>query len=227
MELLTCELLARAERGEVIRAEDGPPIRLAWPRPNDTRRSVVGKSPPTPPPDDVPSEKKSRDNFIVSVSLRDMEMHYNSTEKTLDVPLEWSAVAHQLGDQELLQHFQAAASRALAIFGHDAAELGNALIRIALADNTVSAGALLKSVLAFSSLHRHDVHDQAIALKVEALEALAAASGRGDIGIPEAVQHVATGMLICSFEVGLIPAPFQPLTANNINLDSPIHMHLG
>jgi hypothetical protein len=140
-----------------------------------------------------------------------MEMHYSTTDLTLDGPLEWSPEEIVVGEEELLQHFQLAASKALAIFGHDPVQLGNALIRIALASNTASAGALLKSLLAFSSLHRHDVHSQAVELKVEAIEALGAASRSicSDVGIPEAIQHVATGMLLCTFEVGTPLTPYS------------------
>ena len=126
------------------------------------------------------------------------------------MPLEWSAEDFQLGEQELLQHFQHAASRSLAIIGHDPAELGDALIRIALAGNTPSAGALLKSILAFSSLHRHDVHAQAVDLKISALAALGAVTRANDsqLDMIEAMQHVAAGMLLSSFEVKkLSPRP--------------------
>ena len=192
-------LSLRAERGETP-VPMGPPVRLAWPKTNDTRRSVVGKSPPLRK---ARNGKNGSDLFIVSVSQRDMEMHCSTTDLTLDGPLRWFPQEIHVGERELLQHFQLAASKALAILGHDPAQLGNALIRVALASNTASAGALLKSLLAFSSLHRHDVHAQAVELKVEAIEALGAASRStcSDVEIPEAIQHVATGMLLCTFEV--------------------------
>ncbi|KAK0736397.1 fungal-specific transcription factor domain-containing protein [Apiosordaria backusii] len=78
--------------------------------------------------------------------------------------------------------------------------LGNALIRVALANTSASATAVLQCLLAFSALRRHDVHSQAFELKITALQALAAASATTLIGTTEAIQHVAAGMLLCSFE---------------------------
>lgn len=74
-------------------------------------------------------------------------------------------------------------------------------MRTALAKNTASATALFSSILALSSLHRHDVHSQAVEYKIRAIEALAAASSNSALDTIEAMQHVAAGMLLCSFEV--------------------------
>lgn len=97
-----------------------------------------------------------------------------------------------------------AASKSLAIFGRDPTELGNVLMRIALVKNTASATALFRSILAFSSLHRHGIHSRAIELKISAIKALAAASG-SSLDAVEAMQHVAAGMLLSSFEVSILP----------------------
>lgn len=94
-----------------------------------------------------------------------------------------------------------AASQSLATFGHDPKNVGTILIRLALASNTVSATAVLQSLLALSSLHRYGVQTQAAELKISALKSLAAASAT-QIGTVEAIQHVCAGMLLCSFEVG-------------------------
>lgn len=90
--------------------------------------------------------------------------------------------------------------------------LGNVLLRIALTSDTTSSTALLQSLLALSSLHRHDVHLQAAELKIAALKSLGAVMG-SDIGTKEAIQHVAAGMLLCSFEVKtpiFVPPPPGP-----------------
>jgi hypothetical protein len=79
-------------------------------------------------------------------------------------------------------------------------ELGNTVIRITLASDTPSATAVFMSLLAFSALHRLDVHSQAVELKISAIKALSTAS-RSSIGRMEAIQHVAAGMLLVSFEV--------------------------
>lgn len=79
--------------------------------------------------------------------------------------------------------------------------LGNLLVRMALTSDTASSRAVLQSLLALSSLHRHDVHSQAVELKISAIKSLAAVTG-SHIDTAEAMQHVAAGMLLCSFEVG-------------------------
>ncbi|RWA08732.1 hypothetical protein EKO27_g6367 [Xylaria grammica] len=104
-------------------------------------------------------------------------------------------------DKDLLQYFQLAACPALTTFGHDPTDLGKFLLRMSLSDDSCSSTALLRALLGFSSLHRHGLQSQAGELKVSALRALAAASKGGELGTKEAVQHVAAGMLLYSFEI--------------------------
>ena len=75
---------------------------------------------------------------------------------------------------------------------------------MSLSNDTLSATALLRSLLAFSSLHRHGLQSQACELKISALGALAAASESEELDTEGAVQHVAAGMLLYSFEVQFI-----------------------
>ncbi|XXH02444.1 hypothetical protein Hte_008819 [Hypoxylon texense] len=103
-------------------------------------------------------------------------------------------------DQDLFRYFQFTASQSLTTFGHDPTKVGNILLRVALTSETPSAIAVLKSLLALSSLHRYGVQTQAIELKISALKALATAS-ESSLGTKEAIQHVAAGMLLCSFEI--------------------------
>lgn len=74
------------------------------------------------------------------------------------------------------------------------------VIRVALASNTKSANTVLQSLLALSALRGQKIHAQAVELKISAIRALTAATG-SEIGTTEAIQHVAAGMLLCSFEV--------------------------
>lgn len=106
----------------------------------------------------------------------------------------------QLFDHSPVILVQHTASKALAILGHEPTELGNALIRLALASTTTSAVALREAILAFSALHRHSIHAQAMENKIAALEALKV-TAVDDMDTLEAIQHVAAGMLLCSFEV--------------------------
>ncbi|RYC64325.1 hypothetical protein CHU98_g1869 [Xylaria longipes] len=179
-------------------------LRLSWPSANDTRRALVAKS---------PSSRKvgfghvymSEARFI-HMSSYDVEMHQvfknsQSNAPPLRVPLDWNPHKLQVKDKDLLEYFKRSASQALATFGHDPTDLGDVLIRVSLSSNTHSAVAALKALLAFSSVHRNGVQSQAGALKVSSLKALAAAAGRVDLSSMEAVQHVAAGMLLYSFEV--------------------------
>jgi hypothetical protein len=75
-------------------------------------------------------------------------------------------------------------------------------MRLALSDDTPSSKAVLRSILALSSLHRHGLQLKAVELKVSSLNALAIAS-KSKLSIKEVIQHVAAGMLLCSFEVGI------------------------
>lgn len=95
---------------------------------------------------------------------------------------------------------QSTVSQSLTVFGQDTTDVANVLIRMALPSNTPSAAAILRSLLALSSLHRYGLQSQAADLKISAITALAAASC-SNIGTKEAIQHVAAGMLLCSFEV--------------------------
>ncbi|GAB1319906.1 Fungal-specific transcription factor domain-containing protein [Madurella fahalii] len=182
-----------------------PPVRLSWPKAGDGKRAIVGKSPSPIKKRKGPHAHVAR---IVHVSHRDIEMHYyfagsvanGRTQPSLDIPLAWNPRKLEAGHQDLFEYFQRTASRSLATFGYGPTELGNVLIRIALGSNKASATAVFQSLLAFSALHRHDVHSQAVELKISALKTLTAASG-SDIGTMEAIHHVAAGMLLCSFEI--------------------------
>jgi len=113
----------------------------------------------------------------------------------------WNPCLLAIGDKDLLHHFRFEASQSLTTFGQDPKELGKVLVRVAVVGNSPSACAVLQSLLALASLHRYGVQEQALQLKIASLRALAAASASEDLGPMEVIQHVATGMLLCSFEV--------------------------
>ncbi|KAI0879962.1 fungal-specific transcription factor domain-containing protein [Annulohypoxylon maeteangense] len=198
---------AYAQRPSPNRKSKGPGLRLSWPYASDGRRSVVGKSPPVVQPHKNGSRRAS-DMRIVHVSYENVEMHYHfsdlgpteSARPILHIPLAWNPSDLEVGEKNLFQYFQCTAAQSLATFGYNPGDLSGVLIRVALAGHTTSATAVLQSLLAFSSIHRHDVHSQAVELKISALKALAAAAGN-PVGTVEAVQHVAAGMLLCSFEI--------------------------
>ena len=98
---------------------------------------------------------------------------------------------------------------------------------IAIAGNTSSSAAVLQSLLALSSLHRDGVQQQAAIFKVSSLKALAAASNesRDKLGCKEILQHVAAGMLLCSFEV-ISPLNSFDVEANYYSIGSAVILHV-
>ena len=114
------------------------------------------------------------------------------------------------------------ASSSLTTFGHDPKSVGAIAIRMALTDDSPSARAVLWSLLALSSLHRYGLQLQAAQLKISAIKALVASS-EGGIGVMEAAQHIAAGMLLCSFEVRLKRYNFIASTRNRSS--SPFQIH--
>ncbi|KAM0276005.1 hypothetical protein ACHAQH_007175 [Verticillium albo-atrum] len=89
----------------------------------------------------------------------------------------------------------------LATFGCNTAALGCALVRVALQGQTITAAPVLQALMAFSSLHRYGLQSQALELKVAALGSLAKEPRAPSLGVEATLQHAATGMLLCSFEI--------------------------
>lgn len=178
-------------------------MKLSWPDPKDDRRNVVGK---------LSSSKAAghtSEARFVHTSLEDFEMNRHltasgpngSTPPFLNIPQYWNPHKLKVGEQDLLQYFQDVASQALTTFDHSSTDLGSFLLRVSLSDNTQSAAAALNALLAFASLHKHGVQSQAAELKISALSALATAAQGDELSTTEAVQHVAAGMLLYSFEI--------------------------
>ncbi|PMD55003.1 uncharacterized protein K444DRAFT_568912 [Hyaloscypha bicolor E] len=176
-------------------------LRLRWPNANDNRRSIVGKS---------PKNKAAAGCILISESRFvhmfpwDIEMHYRVTAISppdLGLCLPWNPQKLEISDRDLIQHFHCSAAQALATFRRRPSELSSFLLRMCLSSDSLSATALLRALLAFSSLHRHGLQEQAVELKISALKALAAASEGVEFDTEKIVQHVAAGMLLYSFEI--------------------------
>ncbi|KAK9425538.1 putative Zn(2)-C6 fungal-type domain-containing protein [Seiridium unicorne] len=179
-------------------------LRLSWPRANDHRRAVVSKS---RPPSLSPLTCLITDARFVHMSNWDVELHHSlagsvpeRTLSLLDVPTIWNPSKLEALDQDLFEYFCLVASSSLASFSHDATTVGNVLARIALEGETASAVAVRQALLAFSSLHRYGLHAHAIQLKIDALGSLSR-SAAPSLGVKETIQHIATGILLISFEV--------------------------
>ncbi|KAK3369619.1 fungal-specific transcription factor domain-containing protein [Lasiosphaeria ovina] len=211
------ESTSSTETASHVRSRVYKRLQLSWPHAGDRKRARVGEEP-------TASRGKRKAGSaaptittatrIVNVLHRDMEAHYGpatsaaqGTGRALSI-LDRSCLPKSIdclvddGYKDLLEHFQLHAAASLAVAGHTHTELGDALLRIAMTNpHTVSARALLQTILAFSSLQRHGLNFQDARLKVAAIKSLAAASGSSNISTTEAVHHIAASMLLCSFEI--------------------------
>lgn len=82
----------------------------------------------------------------------------------------------------------------------DIPSLRDVILRVALSASTPSSTAVLKSLLALSSLHRHGLQPYAARLKMSALSALSA-SAKSIINSRDVISHITALMLLCCFEV--------------------------
>lgn len=158
---------------------------------------------------------------MVRASTWDVKMHlflssYISHVPWLHTPVIWNP--HGLGKKEwdLLSYcklsstvqrssidwvkVQSEAGRSLTTFASDPKNLAALLMSISQSSNTMAATAVLHSILGLTSLYRYGWNEQAMMFKISSLRALSQASETYD-EVEEGAQHVAAGMLLCSFEV--------------------------
>lgn len=90
----------------------------------------------------------------------------------------------------------------LAIFEPDKHEIVSLLVRLALFDRSSSSMAVLQSVLALSSFHRHGLQAGVFRFRARALRTLITSCTPG-IELPTTFQHVAASMILCHLEVCL------------------------
>jgi hypothetical protein len=105
-----------------------------------------------------------------------------------------------LAKSEVIPLVEDVAFYSLATYGHHAADIRDILLRMALSDGSLTTKAVMQSMLAVSSLHRFGPRPQATNLKLSALRTLAGSLATG-ISARGALQHIAAGMLLCTFEV--------------------------
>ncbi|KAI1274477.1 fungal-specific transcription factor domain-containing protein [Xylaria sp. FL0933] len=183
----------------------GYELRLSWPKRADGRRWIIGNSPPR----GRGGASESRFH-LVNASFQDIQLyHYllasRSNEQAKLIPrISPSPRAFQKlssygTDLNLLQYFQNHAYRFLSTFGYDPKSVSRLLMRMALTDDGPSATAVLRSLLAFSSLHCYGNHAQVVELKISAVKALKSAS-RSLLGAGEGVRHIGATMILCSIE---------------------------
>ncbi|KAL8942492.1 MAG: hypothetical protein Q9216_001636 [Gyalolechia sp. 2 TL-2023] len=178
-------------------------LKLSWPGAHDRRRAVVSKTSPS-----SPTQGRISDARFIHTTYWDMELYQNLTASVpvrtlslLDPSPCWNSSELKTLDSDLLEYFCCVASASLATLGQDATNIGRVLLRSSLEGKTASAAALSQALMAFSSLHRYGLQSQAVEAKIAALGSLAQGSFEPSFGAIEAIQHIGTGMLLCSFEV--------------------------
>ncbi|KAH7113922.1 fungal-specific transcription factor domain-containing protein [Dactylonectria estremocensis] len=102
--------------------------------------------------------------------------------------------------------FVSVSSRSLKAFHQNAVDIRKIILRMALSDGALSSTAVLKSAIALASLHRDGPGSNALKYKLSALRALSDTM-KGGIGQPQLFQHIAAGMLLCSYEVFVSISP--------------------
>lgn len=95
----------------------------------------------------------------------------------------------------------------LVTFGLTNLQLRDALLRMVQTYDTVPELALCYALLAFSSLCRDGLQQQAVQLKIAALHYLSASAKAGSLSLVEAAQHAAASMLLGAFEVSADEVP--------------------
>ncbi|CAJ2507810.1 Uu.00g089960.m01.CDS01 [Anthostomella pinea] len=176
-------------------------MRLSWPRANDRKRAILGK--PTTTRVDGGLTFPVR---IVNTSSWDIECHHYLISsdslacppRKVPQPMSWSPVKTDT-DSDLLQYFKVVVSDSLTTVRPEMATLRDVLMPMALSNAPLSE-AVLQSLLALSSLHRHGLQSHAARAKLSALSALAT-SARSGVGAHEVSPHVAALMLLCCFEI--------------------------
>ncbi|KAH7327722.1 fungal-specific transcription factor domain-containing protein [Stachybotrys elegans] len=177
-------------------------MRLSWPRPNDRKRAMVASTA-------VQRALESGSDDFINTTWRDVELHHQLMEdgarlrytSHVSKPLRqsWFAGGNRM---DLVHYFHQAAYLSLTMMGQNNDYMRDLLLRMALYD-TAPGRALLYAVLAMSSLHRSGPNQEAIQFKVAALQHLATSVKTTHQYCMEAAQHVATCMLLCTYEIML------------------------
>ncbi|KAK7908752.1 hypothetical protein PG985_016055 [Apiospora marii] len=205
----TCERCTRSRR-----ECQGYELRLSWPRDNDKKRAIVGKNAILPAK--YTGVKGPAGRFFINTTWQDIEQYNRlclqsqavrqaSSYRSLS-PGSWGQPKHAPSHLELLQHFYESAYCAIVSFDVTTPAIRDSLIRLALARKSAPCLALFYALLAFSSLHRDGLQQQAVHLKISALHYLAASVNDGPLASAEAAaQHVAASMFLGCFEI-LLPS---------------------
>ncbi|KAL5456406.1 hypothetical protein PMIN06_003913 [Paraphaeosphaeria minitans] len=173
-------------------------LRLSWPREKDARRAIVLQS--SQHPLKHLNKRTSISSMIRATQIFMFLSALTARAPVLYEPVQWNP--HQMGELEwdLLIYFQLEASQSLTTFCSNPKHLANQVMQLSQNGESPASKAVLHSILGLASLHRYGWNSQAMEFMISSLRALAQASDTFDKSA-ERAHHVATGMLLCSFEV--------------------------
>ncbi|KAI1762882.1 fungal-specific transcription factor domain-containing protein [Hypoxylon sp. FL1150] len=196
----TCQKCARARR-----VCQGYGMRLSWPRDGDKKRAATAGPPPM-----ALSRNQIAKLFFINTTWRDVELyHRNLRMQPLDIVQtspKLSGHPHIAADHiDLITYFHDIAHLSLVTFNMNTSQIRDAIVRMALTSDTVQGLALYDALLAFSSLHRNGYNQQAMELKISALQFLSTSSQERSLTSAKAAQHVAASMLLGAFDI-LLPS---------------------
>lgn len=80
-------------------------------------------------------------------------------------------------------------------------QIHDLLMSMVLANSTTPDSALICAIMAYSSLHRHGLNEEAMKLKIQAIRFLSTTAQDGQMSLLHAAQHIATSMILGSSEV--------------------------
>ncbi|KAH8887295.1 hypothetical protein GQ53DRAFT_750082 [Thozetella sp. PMI_491] len=118
----------------------------------------------------------------------------------LPTPIRWTPSPLNSTDGELLQYFKSVAIHSMATCDEDGYRFLGFYCQLALTDASASSTAVMRSILAVSGMHRYGLRHETLRLQAASLRALSL-SARTAATESEVVQHIASNMLLCAFEI--------------------------
>ncbi|RYP75116.1 hypothetical protein DL771_002577 [Monosporascus sp. 5C6A] len=195
--LPTCNKCARAQR-----YCQGYEMRLSWPRDGDRRRAIVRND--APPAVMFPSQG-STNRFFINTTCQDLELYHHLSLRMQpfhpapSTPDSCMQPQLPMDHRDLVHYFHNSAYLSLVTFG-ETTQIRDTIMSMALAHDTLPGLALFYALLAFSSLRRYGLNQQAMQLKISALHFLSASVKDEPLISAKAIQHVAASMLLVAFE---------------------------
>ncbi|KAH8817329.1 fungal-specific transcription factor domain-containing protein [Xylogone sp. PMI_703] len=199
----TCRTCARLRRTCL-----GYGVRLCWPTTEEHRRSIVA-APVASPEGARPDHRPSGCDDFVNVTFLDMEMYYHVFNPSVQIfyppPYlhrisEFSHTTTMELETELISYFCSVVSTTMVPFNDRKDRFSDLLLRLCFFDESSSSRAVLRALLALSWVHRNGYHYKNNQLKLQAIADMRSSMSE-HLGQTKVMQHIAAGMLLCSFEI--------------------------